>query len=216
MITKTDIVVEEFFKTWPSRHYSKGEIMIWAGYSPEYIYYIKQGQVKQYGMFSGGKKLTLNVYKPKAFFPMAWAINRQKNNFYFEAASEVEVFCCPADQALRFVVDNPDILLDLTSRLYAGMDGVLQKMAYSMLKDAYKIVVNELVTEYRRTQKRTSNYSGLVALNEEELASHVGLARETVNRQLAKLKRAKLITRVHGGIIINDIKGLQGLLIARD
>ena len=124
--------INQFFSQYKSQTFKKGQVLIRAGEDPEGIFYLLNGQVKQYAVSQKGDNLTVNIFKPVAFFPMSWAINKTSNNFYFEALTDVEIRLAPAVKVLEFVQSNPDVLFDLIKRLYSGMDGVLSRMVLLM------------------------------------------------------------------------------------
>lgn len=202
--------VGHFFKNFPTQRTSKGQILIWADNPPEAVFYINRGRVRQYLIFEDGTKATVNIFGPGSFFPMSLVLNDLPNKYFFETLEPSVFHCSPPAEALDFLKSNPDVLLDLLSRVYRGVDGILQKMAYMMIGDIQKLVIFELVTECRRGRHRQK--PNLVTLSEGELAAHVGLARETVNRQLAKLKTNGLIVVQKEGILVRDLAGLVKLL----
>jgi CRP/FNR family transcriptional regulator, cyclic AMP receptor protein len=202
--------VKEFFSRFPERQVPKGELLIWADNEPEFVFYILEGRVRQYDIFENGRSITVNTFGIGAYFPMTWAINRNKNRYFFEAVEDSLVSCAPPDKIVNLLESSPGIAFDLLGRVFSGSEGILQKMTYMMLNNAQKRIVFELVTECKRIKK--GNTKNLVKLNEVELAMHTGLARETVNRQLAKLKKEEIVTVTKEGIVINNLPALESKL----
>jgi DNA-binding GntR family transcriptional regulator len=50
-------------------------------------------------------------------------------------------------------------------------------------------------------------------MNESELATHTGLSRETINREMRKLIAEDLVSASRQGILIKDLAKLQARLI---
>jgi CRP-like cAMP-binding protein len=201
--------VKEFFEPYLLHTFDKGQILIYGGDDPSGIMYIIKGEVRQYDIAPNGEELVVNVYKPGTFFPMYWAINKTPNRYFFESASKVEIKKAPANEVLTFIKDNPDVMLDLLSRLYIGLDGVLQRMTHLMGGTAYSRAVFELVNACKRFGKQQKDGSYTIEIAENELAKRAGLTRETFNRELHKLKDQGLIEVDHSRVIIKDLKVLE-------
>ncbi len=203
--------VEDFFSSYPKRSYEQGEHLILADDDPVGVFYLLSGQVRQYDISGNGDEIVVNVFKPGAFFPMSWAVNRTPNEYFFAAASQVQVRIAPAAETVRFVKDNPSVLFDLLGRVYLGTDGLLRRLAHVMGGNAQSRLLFEIALQARRFGQPSSK-GFLVKLNESELGARAGLSRETVSRELKKLKERKLIKISHAGIEVLDIKALDNLL----
>jgi CRP-like cAMP-binding protein len=206
--------IEEHFSQYPLRSYPKGQILIHAGEDPEHIYYLARGKVRQYDISYRGDEIVVNVFKPGAFFPMSWAITRAPNKYFFDAEMAIEVRAAPADTTLAFLQANPDVMFDLLTRLYRGMDGVLGRMVQLMSGSARSRVLYELLVEARRFGKKTENGSYRISINESELAAQAGLSRETVSREVQKLSQSGLVKVSSTGIRIRTMAELEERLAA--
>ncbi len=111
----------------------------------------------------------------------------------------------PVENALTFLKDNPDVMLDLLSRLYRGMDGLLGRMVHLMSGTARSRLLYELIVESRRFGEKQSDKTIKLSINEVDLASRTGLSRETVSREMTKLKDKGLIKLVSKAIYVKDV-----------
>jgi CRP/FNR family transcriptional regulator len=177
-----------FFDRFPIQKYDKGQIIVFAGDAPGGVFFLTSGSVGQYDISARGDKIIVNVFKPEAFFPMSWAYQQNTNTFFYEALNDVEVRRAPVDETLKFMEANPDVLRDLLMRVYRGMEGVLQRMVQLMGGSARSRLVFEPVVSTRRFGKHRRDGSYHLAINERDLASRTGLTRETINREIRKLK----------------------------
>jgi CRP-like cAMP-binding protein len=201
--------VSDFFDPYTTHTFDKGQILIYGGDDPSGITYLIKGEVRQYDIAPNGEELVVNVYKPGAFFPMYWAINKTPNNYFFETASKVEIKQAPIEETIAFVKNNPDVMFDLLRRVYSGLEGVLQRMTHLMGGSAYRRVVFELVNACKRFGKQQKNGSYIIDIAENELARRAGLTRETFNRELRKLKNKNLINIGSSGVAIKDLEDLE-------
>lgn len=209
MDTKISKKVQQFFLQYKLQTFDKGRIFIYAGDQPPGVFYLESGQVREYGIAASGEELVVNVFKPKAFFPMSWALNKTPNIYFYEAASAATLRMAPAEAAVEFIKSNSDVMLDLLSRVFRGTDGLQQRMYYLMGGNAYHRTALELVIACKRFGKRQSDGSYVVNIKENELAKRGGLTRETFNREIHKLKSSGIIEVHSGGIIIKDFIALE-------
>lgn len=200
--------VDGHFSKYPKRIYPKGQIIIFAEENPEHIFYIVKGKVRKYSIAYNGDEVVVNVFKPPAFFPMSWALNKTKNNFFYKTEGATELHVVPAVDAYNFLIDNPDVTLDLLSRVYVGTEGVLGRMVHLMSGTAKSRLLYELVIECRRYSKDKDKDVSL-SVNELDLAARSGLSRETVSREMKKLKDAGLIRLERKTLIVPNVAALE-------
>lgn len=211
---ETDVYakVGEFFKRYPLRTYPKGQILIFGGQAPESVYYIVAGKVRVYDISYRGDEVIVNIFKPPAFFPMAWALNKGHNQFFYKTETETSAHVIPPEDAVTFLRDNPDVTLDLLARLYRGVDSVLSRVVHLMSGTAKSRLIYELVIECRRfgVKQNKDRYSLLT--HEGDLAARSGLSRETISREMKTLKKQNLISVDVHGITVNDLPKLEKIL----
>lgn len=203
--------IDQFFGKYPKRSYPKGQILVFADESPEHIYHLITGKVRKYDVSYRGDEVIVNVFKPPAFFPMSWAINHTKNKYFYKTEEQSELHVVPADDTLEFLKANPDVMLDLLSRLYSGMDGLLGRVVHLMSGSARSRLLYELIIECRRFGKKQEDGSYFLSTSESDIAARSGLSRETVGREIHKLKEKNLIGIERSGIIVKDLAEVQRL-----
>ena len=208
MIPEVAQKIADFFQKFPIRSYKKGQILIHAGDNPDGIFQIVSGKIKQYDLTYRGEEVILNLFKEPAFFPMSYAINQTQNEYFFEADSAVELRKAPFKEVIEFIKSNPDVLYDLLGRVYSGTDGLLRRMAHLMTSSAKSRVLYELSIECRRFGIQ-DNSGYIINLNESDIGSRAGLSRETVNREISKLKSEGIIQIMNKQIHIPSLEHLE-------
>lgn len=199
--------IENYFTQYQTRHYRKGQILVHAHDEPAQVFHLSEGRVKQYDISYRGDEVVLNIFKPPAFFPMSYAINKTPNVYFYEAETDVELELAPIGKTIEFIRNNPDVLFDLLSRVYIGTDGLVGRLAHLMAGNARSRVLYEILIECRRFGEPRGH--GLaISLTESDIAAHAGLARETVSREIRKLKHEGFISVIKNEIWVNDIDQL--------
>jgi CRP-like cAMP-binding protein len=209
MPIETDAKVKQHFSQFNLRKYPKGQILIHAGDAPQQIYYLVSGKVRQYDLSYRGDEIIVNVFKPGAFFPMLPALTKAPNQYFFDAETEIEVHLAPLDETVEFLKSNPDVLFDLLTRVYKGLDGILGRMFHLMSGSANSRILHELIIECRRFGVMNKDGSYNLSINEVELAGRAGLTRETVSREIQKVGRDGLIKVSRKGIVVTDLHAIE-------
>jgi CRP/FNR family cyclic AMP-dependent transcriptional regulator len=200
--------ISNFFSRYTLRHYKKGQVLIHAGDQPQFVLHLVQGKVKQYDLSNRGEVLILNIFKPPAFLPLSNIINDTPNPYFFEADSEVELHQAPAAEVITFLKSNPDVTYDLLARVYRGTDGMLRRMAHLMVSSAKARLQHELVIESKRFGDAKAENIKL-NISESDLAARAGLSRETVSREIQKLKAEGLIELRKKQVLIPSLDKLE-------
>jgi CRP-like cAMP-binding protein len=201
--------IEQFFNQYRTQESLKGEILLMRGDSVKNIYYLRNGRVKQYDVTSKGDEIILNTFKPPAFFPMSRAINNLDSTYIFEAETDITVILAPAYDVIEFIKANPDVMFDLLSRVYRGVDGVMGRMSRLMSSGANERLRYELLQEGKRFGRLQKDGSCFLEINESDIGSRAGLSRETVSREVKKLKAEGLISMENNFIRLQDLSALE-------
>lgn len=204
--------VHEAFSKYPKRAYPKGQILVFADENPDHIFYLVEGRVRKYDVSYRGDEVIVNLFKPPAFFPMSWAINKSQNKYFYKTETKTTLHIVPTDVALEFVKTNPDVMLDLLSRIYHGMDGLMGRVVHLMSGTAKSRLIYELIMECRRFGEHDKKGSYWLSSNEVDLAARSGLSRETISREMQKLKDLGIVS-IKGKLIeVKDLAALEKML----
>ncbi|MDZ7744581.1 MAG: Crp/Fnr family transcriptional regulator [Candidatus Saccharibacteria bacterium] len=212
-VNKIDTKVAAFFKQYPMRSYSKKQVLIHNGDQPQHVFYLEKGTVRQYDISYRGDEVVVNVFKPGSFFPMIWAITDVPNKFFFDAVEDIQVYIAPRSDVVSFLKNNTDVMFNLLSRVYIGVDGLLGRMVQLMSGSARNRLLYELATECRRFGSPQADKSCSITINEDELAARVGLTRETISRELQKAQKSGLLRKQRSQIVVTDLAKLEADLL---
>lgn len=204
---------EIFYKQFTIRNYKKGEMLIRADDDPQGIFFLKKGYVRQYTISKTGFELTLHILKPISYFPMVWAINGTPNVYYFEALTSVEVGRAPRDQVVNFIKDKPIIIFDLMSELLEDYAESLTRIEHLVFSDAYRRVISILLYISKHFGEKKG--SGIIVnhrFTQQDIATLVGVARETASNEMIKLEKKGLIKYIDHSILFENINKLNSEL----
>ena len=205
-------ILEQEFTKYPVRSYPKGQILVFAGENPDHIYYLTKGKVRKYDVSYRGDEVAVNIFKPPSFFPMSWAINRTTNHYFYKTEEPTQLYVVPTSDAIKFIKNHPEILVELISILYAVINGLQGRIVQLMTGTAKTRLLYELIVECRRFGIIDKKGHYALATNEGDIAARSGLSRETVNREMRKLKDKNLVSVNKRVIIVHDLKAIEKAL----
>lgn len=202
--------LNNFFSQFKLLYYKKDEIILRPDDTPSGVFYLCKGYVRLYSISQTGEELTLIIFKPEDFFPIVWAINNTPDEYYCEAMTPVEVWRAPREEFLAFIKSDPDVFLELTSRILIRLGGLLERMGYLVFGSAYQKVASILVICAQRFGlKEGKGIKICVPLTHKDIANLVGITRETASVEMKKLERKGFIYHRGRLFMIKDIKGLE-------
>src|SRR3990172_5249388 len=202
-----------FFGKFAPVYFRKGEVILRADDVPSGVFYLKKGYVRDYTTSAQGEELTLIIFKPDDIFPIQWVINQKPSEHYFETLTPVEIWKAPREQFVKFLKNNADVFEELTSRIVIRLGGLLTRMKQLAFGNAFTKVVSILqLCAERFGKKEKGEIIIQVPLTHEEIASLVGIKRETASRELKKLELEGLITHRDHLIVVKNLERLGGEL----
>ncbi len=206
---------ETFYKQFTIRDYKKGEMLIRADDDPQGIFCLKKGFVRQYTISKAGFELTLHILKPISYFPMVWAVNGTPNVYYFEALTPVEVGRAPKEQVVNFIKDKPTIIFELLSELIEDYAESLTRIEHLVFSDAYRRVISVLLYVAKHFGEKSGN--GIIIghhFTQQDIATLVGVARETASNEMVKLEKKRLVKYIDHTMLFESIKNLEFELLS--
>lgn len=174
------------------------------------IYYIKKGFVRAYRISENGDELTLLILKPGDFFPMTYGLNNMPNIYFLESLTPLEAWRAPQDKFLAFLNTSPEVFFTLSTNIMDRFDGLLARMEYLLWSSAYtKIAAVLFICARSFGDKKGQDITLQFPLTHRDIATMVGLTRETTSLEMKKLERKGLIKRKNKLLTIKDVKKLE-------
>jgi CRP/FNR family transcriptional regulator len=199
-----------FFSNFRSLNYKKGEVIIRPEDTPPGVFYINRGYVRLYALSESGQELNLIIFQPGDFFPMIWAFNDHALTQYCEAMTPLEVSRAPKEDFREFARKNPEVVWDVTVKILTRLRGLLERMEYMVFGNAYQKVASILVICAERFGFRKGNSIMIkVPLTHRDIASLIGLTRETTSVEIKKLEKLGVILKKGGHFRVKNLDRLK-------
>lgn len=190
--------------------YKKRSIILRSDDTPSGIFYVKKGFVRQYLLSSEGQEFTTVIYKPGDLFPIRWAITSTPIRSYFEALAPVELWRVPREQFLDFMKTQTDVYFKIVSRILNRLDAMVERMEHLAFGNAAAKVASVLLIATERFGKKAGRtFIISLPLTHKDIASMLGMSRETVSIEIKDLERKDIIGYRKRLIVVKNLKKLR-------
>lgn len=200
------VELDNFFQNYPLLTFKKREVLFRSHERPTGVYYLKKGFVRNYAVSLNGEEFTQVIFRIHDFFPMSWAINNTKNFHTYEAMTEIEAWRAPRGEFQEFIKENPAVLFELMKRVVIRLKGTQQRIEELAFGNANHKVASILLICAERFGVKTRNGIEIqVPLIHRDIASLVGLTRETVSIEMNKLKKKGIFESSYGFVTVKNM-----------
>lgn len=195
------------------KSFKKGETLFLESALCDRIFFVRTGRIKLYRMSSTGREQTLQTLEPGD----TCACNPGAANWVCPSTAEAvvasTVWYISKEEYLQLLKSHPSLAYNLNHLLAQRLQGFSSLIEEVSLEHSRHRLIKFLLEMLAHHQDSHNNQL-TVSFTREELAQRLGIARETVSRQLNELKRKKLIDIELHRIIIRNSAALQKLLEA--
>lgn len=192
------------------RSFANKQIIYIENDEPNYLYFIKKGQVKTYKRFKDGRELSATLYKDGDFFGYE---SLCKGTSYAENAAtltDTELLLISKTDFLTYILNHQEIASEFISLLSGSVIDKQEQMLQLAYFSVRKRVAEALVQVAHKFGDKASD-SCTLKISRDDLAALVGTASETVSRMLADFKEENLIAKNGNAIQILSIQKLKNI-----
>lgn len=198
-----------FLKTYPTKIYQKGEIIVQQDETPVVAYIIKSGIVKTYDLTVLGEEKLIEFNLEGETLPMDWIFSRQESAQYFhEALTDCEVFVVSVDTYDKLLKSNIEFLYERFHEFIGRYrDHQMHIYALEQSKASEKVLYTMYYLSRRFGRNIDIDHVKIqLPLTQQDIANFMGLARETTVIELKKLERQGVISHQNRMYIIRTDK----------
>ena len=208
----THAKLDVFFNQYKPLQYRARTIISHPNDAQSSVFYIKSGYLRVFRISEQGEELTLTILKPKDFFPLTYGMTNSTalNAYYLETITPLEIWKVRIDQFVSFVKSEPEIYAELTERVLIRFDSMLTKMEYLVFNNAYTKVAATIISCARKFGVSNGNKITIpVPLTHKDIATLIGITRETTSLEMKKLEKQGFVTRNGKQLIVKNITKLE-------
>lgn len=195
--------IERFLKHCHRRRYPSKTVIIYAGDTPDSLYYIVEGSVTVLIEEEDGQEIVLAYLNAGDFFGEMGLFDEQKNrSAWVRAKTECEVAEINYTAFRDLAAENPDILFALATQMAVRLrrtSGMVGRLAFM---DVAGRVARTLLDLCKEPDAITHPDGMQIRITRQELGRIVGCSREMVGRVLKNLEAQNLITAKGKTIVV--------------
>ncbi|MEX0748554.1 MAG: Crp/Fnr family transcriptional regulator [Candidatus Saccharimonadales bacterium] len=214
-------LIASFFQTGTRTQFDKEEIIYDSKKNGSPVFMLESGYVKSYAITSEGNYNVLCIYGPGSIFPLAPTLRANlgrspyhlREMVYFEAIVAVEVYVQSADKLMKYLERHPEGYRELVVSLINNYELYLSRVEASPLKHArQRLAYHLLVLAERFSSELYDQIIIELPLTHQDLADSLGMARETISRELEWLRREDIVNAKDKHLIIKDQAQLRRII----
>lgn len=218
-----DKSLTEFFYAGIKLTSEDGEIVYESEASREMIFFLEEGYLKSYTLTSEGDTNILNFYGPGSIFPLGPSLRKSVGNrksyriqttVYFECITDAIIYKRTVSDFFALIEKKPEIYQELVYRLLQNYEMYLSSAEAMRFRYARKRVVHQLLVLTNRFGSSDEEGGTIIELplTHQDFSDNIGMARETVTRELENLRQDGYIETKDHHIIIYNLENLYELL----
>ena len=197
--------LEKVFKDKDKYSFKKGKTIYCKGNSSNFIFYIISGEVKTYSTHEEGKELITGLFEKHDFFGFTSLSENVPYNENAVTIKESKLLKIGKKELYDLIRQNPQIainFLDILTENTNSLKESLIHMAYDSVRKKTAESILMLKTKSKKNKIEISRY---------DLASLIGIAKETLIRALAEFKEEGMIKTGRNTIKILDAQKLKNI-----
>lgn len=178
------------------RKYSSGATILYQGEVPRSACVILKGAVRVYGISSQGDEQIVTYHVDGELFPSSWIFDKTSGSvFFYETVTPAEIAFIPKNQLIDFMQKDDDLqksLLDYFTTNYTASLIRISALEQPKAREKLLYTLYYLCQRYGKNSGKSVKIS--LSLTHQNLASLVGLTRETTATEMNKLKKQNILS----------------------
>lgn len=178
-------------------NYKKKDVIYREGSSPQSVYYLVEGSVKQTQLHKDGKELIDEIYTESRFFGYNAVMANQSHRHSAICIEDSKIIAIPVKDFENLLATNNDFKIHLMRIL----SGDLKSREAELIEVTYGTVRSRVADGLKRLAEKYGDNA--IPLTREELAQFIGIATETLIRTLTEFKKEGFVSMDGKKIIAN-------------
>ena len=200
--------IHDLLNSYTLRKFKKGQTLLFQGEVPRYAYVVKTGTVKTYNISPLGEEQLVSLSSEYDILPEAWFLGEASVAYYFyEAFTDCTVYAIPREELIKKVSASPEFtsyLLQRFMRLYVGASVHINALEQPRSRDKLIHLLHYLLMRFGQPSTKDANKIAIdLRLTHQTLANMLGVTRETIATEIARLRREKVVDYRQQTYVIN-------------
>jgi CRP/FNR family transcriptional regulator len=195
-VDETPLLLKEAFKGVRTKHYPKGQIILYQGDPPLDVLLLKSGVIKIYDIDEQGNEKILHLLKPWAILPLAFfSGNDVPTRWFYAALTDCDVCVLPTEKLTPKLAAESELILLLTHWFSTEVHELLVRLSSlgkTTSRDKLLAALMFLATKHA-TQRRSGWMRVTFPVNHQLLADMSGITRESAAMVMKQFKDEQLV-----------------------
>lgn len=189
------------------RAFAKGAFLFREGERAEGMFIVLRGVVKVIRFAADGRETVLHLVRPGNTIGEAAMFQRGTFPASAVAVDEVRTLFLEAEALFRMVAENPELAL----KMLAALSLRLRMFSHKLAAQGQGGAAVRLATYLLHRRQIGGGDVVRLGVSREVLANLLGLARETLSRQLSRFAEGGLVALRGRDVVLLDVPGLRAV-----
>lgn len=176
------------------------------------LYLVAKGLIRIGVLAADGREVTYGLIKTGQLFGEIAVLDGKDRSADATAMEATELIALERKDVLAFLHKNPAQALHLIEVLCDRIrraDNQLEDMVFLSLPS--RLAKHLLLLEQTMGTRAAPGGPAVIKLSQQEIADHLGISRESVNKVLSKWEQAGIVALGRGQVTLNKTAALEGL-----
>jgi CRP/FNR family transcriptional regulator, cyclic AMP receptor protein len=188
--------LQPLIKPTNTRKFSKGSTVLYQGEVPRYAHILVSGVLRVFSISAQGDEQIVTYHVPGDFFPTSWLFSKATSTlFFYEAVTECKIAFVAKNELVDFMLADPErtrAMLDYFTTNYSAC--LIRINALEQPKARDKLIYTLYYLCERYGERKGSHVRIGLTLTHQNLASMVGVTRETAATEMNRLKKQNILS----------------------
>jgi len=200
--------LEQLVRQGRSKRFARGEAIYHRGDPGESLMLVLSGRVKIANVTANAREVVLNFLGPGDFNGEIAVLDGRERSANAVALEDTETFILYRRDILPVLMENSETLLDVVRVLCEKLRAASAIVEANALEMTGRLAAGVLRLAEQHGRKTKDGVVIDLTLSQRDLGNFVGLSRENVSRQFAKLKDAGIVDMSDAQIVVSDMARL--------
>ncbi|UCE94838.1 MAG: response regulator, partial [Flavobacteriaceae bacterium] len=196
--------IEKAFKYKEPIEYKAGSTIYCEGNVSNHIFFIVKGEVKTFKVNQDGKELITEIYSDNNFFGFTSLLESSPYVENAESIKDTKILRIQKNEFYEIIKDNPELGLNFIDMLSHDLELIKDHLIHLVYDSVRRKTADAIIQLHDKKGGESP-----IEISRSDLASFLGIAKETLTRTLTDFKEENLIYTQKNEIRITDREKLQ-------
>lgn len=193
-------------------NFRKGEMILQAHQTSEYLHIIQEGLVKVYRIANNGEEAIEVIYGKQDMFPLSWIIQSRKKSVYYQSITDCRIALLPRQMLLEYMKSSAAVSLAMCERVLEQYELYASRISNLEFKYGRERLAYRLLMLGARFGKRIDDTVIIPRINQHDMAAMINMSRESLSREMSRFEKHDIVKYTSNSIVILDEQKLRAEL----